>query len=73
MSLRLILMDAKDENTLVKGIIRYKILYKPEDSEISIKSINTSIPFSHKMDTPGTTEGVRNIIKWVPEHVEWHN
>jgi len=63
-------IDAKDENTLVKGIIRYKILYKPEDSDTSIKSINTGIPFSHKMDTPGMVEGVRSIIKWIPEHVE---
>lgn len=63
-------VNTRDENTLIKGVIRYKILYKPEDSETSVKSINIGVPFTHKMDTPGIEEDARSIIKFIPEHVE---
>ncbi|HOJ10866.1 MAG TPA: DUF3794 domain-containing protein [Clostridiales bacterium] len=63
-------VNTDEKSTFIKGIIRYKILYKPDDPDIDIKSININAEFSHEMDTPVAGKDVRNIVKCLAEHVE---
>lgn len=61
---------AQDE-LLVNGVIRYKILYTADDEERAIKSINTSGSFSFGLDIPNSRQGMDSKVKCEIEHMDY--
>lgn len=63
--------ETMQDKVVVNGTIHYKILYVPDESEQSIKSINTSVNFSYGLNVAGCKHGMASNVKCDIEHIEY--
>lgn len=63
--------DVIQDKILISGMLKFKILYVPDDAEPFIKGINTSAPFSYGLDIPNSRQGMRCKVKCDIEHIEY--
>ena len=62
--------EADRDKATVSGIIRYKIIYMPEDRENDIRSIVSDVPFSCDISVPGAEAGMGCTADCRVEHIE---
>ena len=63
--------DILQDKILINGMIGLKILYISDDSDSSIKSINTSVGFSHTLQIPNAKSGMNCRVKCEIEHLSY--
>lgn len=62
--------EADRDKATVSGIIRYKIIYMPEDRENDIRNIVSDMPFSRDINVPGAEAGMGCTADCRVEHIE---